>query len=367
MVLDFASAAGAALIVSLLISRAMIAAGVQDTPRERRNVHERPTPTSGGFAIAAGMAAGLFVLTLPPLQSWSADLGGESLARSARAAAIAIGFLIIGGVDDVRALGPVTKFGLFAALAVAVAFVVARADVFGLGPHMEVRLPPLAATLGSALFVFTLVNTINFIDGANGLAPGSAAIGLFGMAAIGLAADAPHATALALCAGAAVLGFLYWNFPHGKLFAGDSGALFIGAISACIGLILVQDGGVSPFIPPMCFFPLLADVLLTLAWRLPRRERLLEGHRDHLFHIALRAGMPHRTVSTFYWLATLHCVLVAFIAAEADRATRAAGAEGWSSVVGYLPAAAFAVLALLALRISSRIRAFAAARGLDAP
>jgi UDP-N-acetylmuramyl pentapeptide phosphotransferase/UDP-N-acetylglucosamine-1-phosphate transferase len=364
MVLEFAIAVLVAAMTSLVFCRAVIAAGIEDAPVSLRKVHASPVATSGGLAIAAGVAAGMLALTQPAFQTWAGALPTGALGHLGAAMAISIGFLIVGAIDDVRALGPLTKFGAFAALAVCVALFVARVEYFTLTPHIGVSLGAIASVLGSALFVFTMVNTVNFIDGANGLSAGSVGIGLAGLAAAAVVCGAAHAAALALCGVGALLGFLYWNFPRARLFAGDSGALFIGAIAACAGLLLVVDGGVSPFVPPMFFFPMLADVLLTLAWRLPRRPKLLEGHRDHHFHIGLRAGLGHTRVSIVYWIVTAHCAAVGFVTAAASRG---ADDEGFGAIVGYLPLTAFLVLAAAALQTSTRIRKFAKARGYDAP
>ena len=73
---------------------------------------------------------------------------------------------------------------------------------------------------------------------------------------------------MTFCCAGALIGFLYWNFPHGRIFAGDSGALFAGAVAALASLMIISRTDVPPFVPPILFMPLLADALLTLAWRM---------------------------------------------------------------------------------------------------
>ena len=367
MLLEFAFAALCALAVSFVLCRMVIAAGIEDAPKAERNVHKAPTPTSGGYAIAAGVAAGAVLLTAPFMQSWTAQVPADAFRHAAGALAVSIGFLLIGGVDDVRALGPIIKFVIFGVLALAIAHIVARVDPFVLGPHLVLTLGATASTIGTALFVFTMVNTVNFIDGANGLASGSTAIGLMGIAAIALSAGAPHVAALAICGVGAIIGFLFWNFPKARLFAGDAGALFMGSIAASVSLMLVVDGGVTPFAPVICFLPMLADVLLTLLWRLPRRPKLLEGHRDHHFHIGMRAGMSHKRVAIVYWIVTAHCAAAAFIASVAARGAMRHPGDGAHDWVGYLPMLVFLAFTATALAASARIRKFAKARGYDAP
>src|SRR5262249_5247934 len=155
---------------------------------------------------------------------------------------------------------------------------------------------------------------------------------------------APDAAVMGFCGAGALVGFLIWNYPGGKLFAGDSGALFVGAIASLASLMAIAQDGVSPFIPPMLFFPLLGDALLTLAWRARRKRNLLHGHSDHLYQVALRAEFSHARVSAFYWLAALVCAAVAVLVERAG---------GWTPLI------AFAALAAAALLIAAMVRAWA--------
>jgi UDP-N-acetylmuramyl pentapeptide phosphotransferase/UDP-N-acetylglucosamine-1-phosphate transferase len=338
---------GAAFAVSLLGCRMMMAAGLVDAPTMARKAHKKPTPTSGGIGAAFGFAIGIILLS--QLSEWRANIDFAAARRITGVTAFACGFAVIGLWDDVRPLGPRLKVTLFTAGAVFASYVVGPAQLFPITDSYVFTMPLQFAVFGSALWVFTMVNGVNFMDGANGLAMGSVAVGLFGLAAIAANSHAPGALALALCGAAALIGFLVWNYPSGKLFAGDSGALFAGALASLASLSAIQDGGVSPFVPPLIFFPLLADVLLTLAWRALKKRKLLAGHREHVYQIMIRGGVKVRHVARIYWLATAVCGLVAFAA----------------HVVGsFAPIAALAIAASAAVLISVQARRFAAKNGL---
>ena len=347
MLLDLALSMGAAFAVSLLACRAMMAAGLVDAPTMARKAHKKPTPTSGGVGAAAGFAVGMIVIS--QLSEWRANLDFEAARRVTGVTAFACAFAVIGLWDDVRPLGPRLKVSLFTLAAVFASYVVGPAQIFPITDGFIYTLPLQIAVFGSALWVFTMVNGVNFMDGANGLAMGSVAVGLFGLGAIAANAHAPGALALAYCGAAALIGFLVWNYPSGKLFAGDSGALFAGALAALASLSAIQGGGVSPFVPPLLFFPLLADVLLTLAWRAMKKRKLLTGHREHVYQIMIRGGVKVRHVARIYWWATLVCCLVAFAA----------------HVVGsFTPIAALAIVAFASVVITVQARRFAAKRGM---
>jgi UDP-GlcNAc:undecaprenyl-phosphate/decaprenyl-phosphate GlcNAc-1-phosphate transferase len=368
-----------ATLASAALCPVVIAAGLWDNPDSVRKNHHAPTPTAGGLAAASGFALALAVLSFWPHAQWNEGLAKGAPLQIALAVLAAFAALVLGLFDDLHNLGPRFKFGLMAALSLIVAIFIARAQVFSLGGGMVLDTGLAFGVLGSALWVFTMANAVNFIDGANGLSTGSMAVGLVGLAAIAGVNGVPHAMALALCGVGGLVGLLCWNFPMGKVFAGDAGALFSGVLAAAAGLILVQDGGVSPIIPPLLFFPILADVLLTLAYRARKGRPLLEAHRDHLYQVGLRAGLNHTRIAMIYWIATAHCAAIAFVASYAVRiappsllepqpgdvpvASVIMGqAAGWfASLAPYM---ALVVLAVVAMRVSDRVRRFAEARGL---
>jgi UDP-N-acetylmuramyl pentapeptide phosphotransferase/UDP-N-acetylglucosamine-1-phosphate transferase len=331
-----------------------MAAALTDAPNLARKTHKAPTPTGGGLGAAVGVGVGMALLPLAGPEP------GLAAALSLAAALMALGLL-----DDLVSPPASLKFAAIAALSLIFAIWGARVDAIGLldagtiplgaaqwsWPDRTLALPALLAIAGTALWLFTLTNAVNFMDGANGLAMGSTALGAMGLAALAVLQGASDPAMAALMLAAGLAGFLVWNAPSGRLFAGDAGSLFAGGLSGGVGVVAVQEAGVSVWAAALCFLPILADVLLTLAHRARRGRNLLKGHREHLYQIALRAGTSHRRIALLYAFLTLHCVLCA-----------AAG-----SLFGDFGAlAAFLVNVLIALRLSARVRAYAAEAGLDA-
>ncbi len=381
MAIEFLLATLLAMAASAVLCPLVMAAGVWDNPDSVRKQQLAPTPTAGGLAAAAGFALALAALAFWPGARWADAVQGDTLLRAGLAVAASFVALLIGLLDDLRNLNARLKFAILTALALAVALFIARAESLPIGGAAVFEFGVIFGVIGSALWVFTLTNAVNFMDGANGLSMGSMAVGLLGMAALGAVHGVPHVVALSLCGAGGLIGLLVWNFPGGRVFAGDAGALFIGMLAAAAGLLLVQDGGVSPIIPPLLFFPILADVLLTLAYRVKRGRRVLEPHREHLYQIGLRAGLTHTRMALIYWMITAHCVALAFVASFGPRIAPPSlfapqpgdvpvmqvallQAAGWVGALA--PLIALAVLAVVSMHVSNRVRRFAEARGLDA-
>ncbi len=334
MILELAGGAAIAALVSLVACRLMLNAGLIDTPDVARKAHGQPTPTSGGIGIAAGFAAALAMLAFFS-ESVRTEMHPRGAMLLALSASFAYLFLLIGFWDDARPLSAKLKFALFTAASLGAVLAMGAVRQFPFGDGASWTAPYWVGLAGTALWIFTLVNAVNFMDGANGLAMGSVAIGLAALGVVSNAHGSLAGLAMALYAAGALVGFLFWNFPAGRLFAGDSGALFAGAIAALASIVVLHRTGVSPLIPPILFFPLLADVLVTLAWRAWRRHSLFDGHSQHIYQIARHAGMSHAEVALIYWVLTGACGAIGFLLANETLVAQliALGAMGAGAIV----------------------------------
>jgi UDP-N-acetylmuramyl pentapeptide phosphotransferase/UDP-N-acetylglucosamine-1-phosphate transferase len=337
-----------AALVSALACMVLVRRGPLDHPDLARKAHSSPTPTSGGLGIAAGFFAGGLLLIAFPV--WEAELIAQGIPLLAALVLFAFAYLLMGFIDDATPISPRLKFLLFTLAALAAAWRIGVVTLLPLGEGNVLQLPLLIGLAGSALWIFTLINSVNFMDGSNGLAMGSVAIGLSVLGAIAVRLGAPTGAGICFCTAGALLGFLVWNFPNGRLFAGDAGALFVGAIAALTSLYIIRRTQLSPFVPPIVFFPLLADALLTLFWRARRWRSLLDAHSEHLYQIAHRANWSHARVASVYWLAMAVCGGLGFAVALAPRTPAA-----WI---------ALAVLAVAAIVIAQIVRRYAVNRGI---
>ena len=163
--------------------------------------------------------------------------------------------------------------------------------------------------LGSAAWLFVVTNAVNFMDGSDGLAMGSSAVIAAALAVLACLTGQYDIMTFALILMGALLGHLVWN-GRGKLFTGDSGALFVGFYLAGLVLLWVSRMELSVWIAPLFFIAFLADVLLTLIWRYQHGRNLLTPHSEHIYQIMLKANISHPLTAWIYAWATLHGVIV---------------------------------------------------------
>ena len=293
---------GSAVVAALLTVLA-IAGGPIDVPRDR-GAHAKPTPTSAGLAImaATGLISGLFVLYF-----------GASVPGSWRDGALLFGFAALmgltGALDDLFDLPARLRLGFQVGLCLmfAALYRVTTLD-FGLGLVVHLWWP--IGLLGSAAWLVLGINTINFMDGANGLAPGTQAIALGVISALILLV-APVSQmggflgvvlVVCVCAAGAHLGFLPFNLPMGKVFQGDSGSLFGGALITGGTLIIKAYGIGSVWLGGFLLAPLLVDVVLTLITRAMQHKDLMRPHKDHLYQLWLQRRDPsHAGLALRVW------------------------------------------------------------------
>ena len=131
---------------------------------------------------------------------------------------------------------------------------ITRTDIPGL--DWVVGFGPGAALL-TVFAVAGIANSVNIIDGFNGLASMCVVIMLASVAYVAFQVGDPVIGTLALAGIGAVLGFFVWNFPAGLIFLGDGGAYFLGFFVAELSiLLLVRNPGVSPLFPLLvCVYP----------------------------------------------------------------------------------------------------------------
>ena len=208
--------------------------------------HTVPTPRIGGIAVVAGLLAGGGVLLAfqPQFQFNTADFGYLLLAGAPA---------FVGGIaEDVTKKVGVLQRLLMTMLAGSLGAWLLGAILNRLSiPGIDTALLWLPFAVAFTVFaVGGIANAINIIDGYNGLAGGFAVIVLIGTAWVAAQVGDGFIFTTALILIGALLGFLAWNWPKGKLFLGDGGAYLLGFILAELSVLLViRNPKVSPWFP----------------------------------------------------------------------------------------------------------------------
>jgi UDP-GlcNAc:undecaprenyl-phosphate GlcNAc-1-phosphate transferase len=317
-----AIALGAALLFTPLVKRICMRLRLYDLPGPLK-IHSHPIPRLGGISLA--LAFGLALSFAKCFAEFPA-----------RPLFIALALIWLTGLaDDLRGLSPWVRL----------VTQIASATLLW---HEGWRVPLLGGVfswMATCLFVIAFVNALNFLDGADGLATGTAAIIAVGFAALPAGMLSHLGAAVAWSLLGASLGFLAFNFPPAKIFLGDSGSTVLGFSLAFLALDSCRAGASANFLPlfPVIFaaVPLL-DAAFAVLRRLRNHDSPLAGDRRHFYDLLLAHGWSPRRVSFL-----CYSITAALIAA------------GWLSVRGgfaqavWISALCFGALLAAALRLGA--------------
>lgn len=275
----------AAFAVAALVRRHALALGLVAEPNARSS-HVVPTPSGGGLGIVAG-----------------GTLGGIFAAFHDRpdlllVAALALLVAALGFIDDRRPLPALLRLPVQLLLVGLMAALVPLAPLLGDLGLAGAWLPVLAVLTLAAVY---WLNIFNFMDGIDGLAGSQAAfmLGAAVLLALPLAGFASQVWWMAALA-AATLGFLVLNWPPARIFMGDAGSTYLGAMIAWFALASIAAGWLSAWQWLILGALFIADASLTLLRRLLRREPIFSAHRLHAYQHLSRRWRSHGRVTLFY-------------------------------------------------------------------
>lgn len=272
--------------------------GIVDRPGARRQ-HKGTIPRTGGIALfAAFMAAALLAQWLPvPRQD------PKELTRFLGIAVGMVFLFVVGMIDDRYELPAAPQYAAQAiAGLIAILFLVFIERV--MNPFTdELFVFPFGFTVGfTLLWIMGMINTINFLDGLDGLAAGVGAI-VSAVLAIHMLREGQYSVALLpLALLGATLGFLPFNFHPAKIFLG-SGSLILGYAIATLG---IAAGAKMALLLLVLSIPIV-DVAWLMISRLRAGESIGQADRRHLHFRLLDLGLSQRQVVLLYYA---YCALL---------------------------------------------------------
>jgi len=228
--------------------------------------HARPTPRIGGICL---MMAVMVMLPVVAFQDQHVFKEFVFLWLCSLPA-------FLGGVveDLTKKVGVLHRLGLTAASA-GLGFFLLNAGL----RDADFFLLDMMLAFSAVSFLFTafavagVANSINLIDGYNGLASMVSILIFVGLAYVGYQVADPLIWLSSLIMSGAVLGFFVWNYPRGLLFLGDGGAYFIGfMIGELSVLLLVRNPQVSSWFPLLLVFYPVFETIFTIYRRVIIRK-----------------------------------------------------------------------------------------------
>lgn len=227
--------------------------------------HAVPVPRIGGVPIMLGLVVGCALSGYLNTSVWVLLLLLSALP--------AFGF---GLLEDVtKKIGPLARL-LATFVSASLGFFLIQAALIRLGiPIVDELLSRYMwlSLLLTMVAVGGVAHAFNIIDGYNGLS-GMVSIFIFtAMAYVCLKVHDILLMSVCIAMIGAILGFLFWNFPRGLIFAGDGGAYLVGFMIAEVSVLLVaRNPSVSPWFPMLCVIYPVFETLFSIY-----RRKFLQG------------------------------------------------------------------------------------------
>jgi len=309
----FAAAFVVALVATPWVGRLVIRRAIIDHPDDRR-VHERPVPRGGGIAVALA-----FVAVGAPMAFLADSLPGMPVPRFITQASLAALFVggilavILGAVDDRFDLRARWQFAGQLALALLAVFggvvVTFVSNPFGAG---NLSVDTIIGIGFTVVWVVGMINSLNFIDGLDGLSTGIALIAAvtLGVISLGVGVVQPFVAMLCFTLAGALLGFLRWNFHPATIFQGTAGVMFLGYVLGVLSIL----GFAKVVVAILVLAVPIIDTFWVIVRRVSTGRSPFSPDRGHIHHRLLDVGLSHRaTVLLIYGVCAALGVLSLFV------------------------------------------------------
>lgn len=335
--MDFLSASGVgpsliclavALVVTTVLTPGLIRVasrrGWLDRPGFRK-VHQTPVPRLGGVAIYLGTwAAWALFATL-----WPDQIPYEVVRPLWTLFGASTLVWLLGVYDDLRGANAWQKLivQVIAAILVTSAGVGIRLLYNPLAGH-DILTPDWVRWGLTVGWIVVVTNSINLIDGLDGLASGVCMITAGTLYFVSRDLGSPHLPFLSLCLAGACLGFLFFNFSPARIFLGDSGSLFLGFMLACLSILgtVKRSAAIVMYGPPLILGLPVADTMFAIVRRFLRKvqtgevpevnvsalpqvfwirfREIFRADQEHIHHGLLKVGLSHRRAVILLYLVT---------------------------------------------------------------
>lgn len=313
-----------ALVVSFcltpLVKKLAFLVNAIDEP-DYRKVHKKIMPRMGGLAIYLG-----FVVAVIYLFPMSREIQGLLLGSTC--------VLALGLADDILHISAKQKLsGQIIAATVLIYFGISidwLNDPFGSGYiYLEWMAIPL-----TIVWVVSLTNVVNLMDGLDGLAAGVSCIATSTLAYVACTQGLFQSSLLAVCLVGSILGFLPYNFNPAKIFMGDTGSMFLGYTFAAISIIgaMKSTAIIALALPAIMLGLPILDTACAIIRRYKTKQPIFAPDKGHFHHRLLAFGLSQKqAVLSMYAISIGFCIGAALL--TESESSLAVGVIGTTLVV----------------------------------
>lgn len=305
-IIVFATALFLSYILTPAVKQLAFKVGAVDKP-DARKVHDHLIPRLGGLAIYIGMVGAVLLLV---------DITHEVLGLLLGCTTI----VIVGIWDDICQIPAKVKLmGQIVAALVLVAF----------GIQIDWLTNPLDGIIyldwyiSIPLTVFWIVgftNTVNLIDGLDGLAAGVSIIASISVFLMAIHMQQADSALIVLALAGSAFGFLQYNFNPAKIFMGDTGSMLLGYTLAAVSIMgVVKTAATIALVVPVIALGLpILDTIFAIVRRKMSGVPIFQPDKGHLHHRLLAMGMSQKQAVLAMYCISVFLGVIALLVANVN-------------------------------------------------
>jgi len=290
--------------------------GIVDRPDALVKTHREPIAYLGGIGMLIGLTVGVLAgigclrneeFFSPALKWLLGILAGGAIA------------CFVGLADDMFDIKPTKKLLGQVLAAVILLFVGITPNLYRITDSLNLPMPHnleiILEVLIVIFFVLGATNSLNLLDGLDGLCAGVTAIITIALLLLSIhlatwgASEVGDPVRIIICLGlvGGVCGFLPFNRYPAKIFMGDAGSMLLGFMIAAL-MLLFAEGIPRWWMASIVVFGLpILDTAVALVRRLLNHRPLFVSDRGHIYDQMVDRGIPlKKTVAICYVLAGIY-------------------------------------------------------------
>lgn len=307
------------LCATWLCKKIAIKFGIVDMPDDLVKTHKEPIAYLGGIGMLVGLTVGMLagIACLRNEESFNSIL--KWLLGILAGGAIAC---FVGVVDDIVDIKPIQKIlgQILAASMLLLVGIVPNLRFFA--DFLNLPLPDIIETILCVFtvlfFVLAATNSLNLLDGLDGLCAGVTAIITIAMLLLSIhlatwdSSEVGDPVRIIICLGlvGGVCGFLPFNRYPAKIFMGDAGSMLLGFMIAALMILFAKEIPRWWMASIVVFGLPILDTAVALVRRSLNERPLLVSDRGHIYDQMIDRGIPlKRTVTICYFLTAAYSII----------------------------------------------------------
>lgn len=225
--------------------------------------------------------------------------------------------MVLGIKDDFEPLKPLFKLVIQFCSAAVLVFL---ADLYYQIDFITVESNIILSKVISLVSIVFLMNTINFLDGINGLCASITVLAALCFGTYFFIINQYPLSSISFALAGSSFAFLYYNITPARIFMGDTGSLTIGIIIAILSINFLNmdvTGSNFPILKsPSFLFAILiipiVDAIRVIVGRLFRMNSPFLKDKTHIHHILLSKGMSHMQATAMLILTNILFIIAAY-------------------------------------------------------